>query len=488
MRRALFTILLCLAPAAAPAARVLIEGDRLTLEARDAPLAQVLRFFTHAGVKVSLDPSIELAVSGSYRNEDMEAVLQEILDPVSYVLTWEVLRSPLGDLPRLAEIQIFRAGHKERTKPLEQEDPNLRVTRGNDPSGPLFVEDEILIAVRKGTTMAEFRLLLSQVGGTVVGCIPELGIYRVRLAPGTNVAALVEQLRGKPIVSRVERNYAAQLPLPVGGPDTGGATGRLRPPPVRPGTQAVAILDSGLLSTAGLDDHVVATYDALSPERALTDRDGHGTQMALVASGAVTPSGAPGDGAGVPIVAIRAFDDNGVTSNYAMMRSIAFAIEKGAGVLSLSWGAVADSSFMETAIDYALSKGLVVVAAAGNEPTGKPVYPSAYPGVVAVTATNPDGSLWSQSNYGPNTTVAAPGRASFPIGHKGPPGAYVGTSIATAYVAREIALYLGRNDGASGPDAVAALRKAVTDAGASGRDPYFGYGALDAAALDRYRN
>jgi len=479
---------LLLASGPARAAFVRIEGDHLTLEARNAPLAEILRSFTYAGVKVNLDPSIDLPVTGSYRDADMEAALREILDPVSYVLTWEIVRGPLGELPKLSEIQIFRAGQKEKAKPFQKPDPNLRVTRGQDPAGPLIVEDEILIAVKKGTTLSEFRLLLAQIGGTVIGSIPELGIYQVRLAPGTNIAALVEQLRGKPIVSRVEPNYAEKLPQPIAQGDRTGADGRIRAPPVAAGTRAVAILDSGLLSTAGLDDHVIATYDALSTDRALTDRDGHGTQMALVAAGAVAPAGSAPEESGVPIVAIRAFDDNGVTSNFAMMRSIAFALENGARVLNMSWGAAQNSSFMETAIDYALSKGMVVVAAAGNEPTGRPVYPAAYPGVVSVAALNADGSLWSNSNYGPNTTVAAPARANFPIGHKGPPGAYVGTSIATAYVAREIALYLGRHPGASGTDAVAALRNSVTDAGASGRDPYYGFGALDAAAAARYRD
>jgi hypothetical protein len=128
---------------------------------------------------------------------------------------------------------------------------------------------------------------------------------------------------------------------------------------------------------------------------------------------------------------------------------------------------------------------LIVVAAAGNEPTGKAVYPAAYPGVVAVGAVDADGQLWSQSNYGPFISLAAPGTAKFPVGHNGPPGAYAGTSISSAYVTRALSLYLTRHPKATRQEALTALRDALSDAGAAGRDNQYGHGVLDAHALVR---
>jgi hypothetical protein len=210
--------------------------------------------------------------------------------------------------------------------------------------------------------------------------------------------------------------------------------------------------------------------------------------MALIASGAVQPAGVPADPNGVPILAIRAFDDAGYASNFSLMNSIDYAITKGARVLSMSWGTETDSAFLQRAVADAQRRGMVVVAAAGNEPHGRPVYPAAYPGVIGVSAMNTDGSLWEKSNYGKAVYAAAPGRATFPVGHEGPPGSYAGTSIGAPYVAREISKYLAAKPDATVNDVVRDFRNALTDSGDKGKDPKYGYGAFDAAAMKQFQN
>ena len=85
------------------------------------------------------------------------------------------------------------------------------------------------------------------------------------------------------------------------------------------------------------------------------------------------------------------------------------------------------------------------MAAAGNAPTGNPVYPAAYDSVIGVGALPPDGDAWDQSNFGDFVAVSAPGLADLPVGYKGNPGTYAGTSIATAYTARRVAAILNQN-------------------------------------------
>jgi len=466
----------------AAAHEVRIEGDRLTLRADRAPLKDVLMSFAHAGVNVRVDPRIDIRVTGSCDSRDMQEALGALLSDYTYVLIWDVVKGPLGDLPRLAEIQIFQPGQRDEMQPLAPPSRNLRVSHGPTGAGPAFVEDEILIGMKPGTSAEQFRLLLAQIGGTVVGSIPSLGIYQVRLQPGTNILDLIAQLSNNPQVNRVEPNYVTR----VNDPETADAKSKddkpVASPAVPKGAARVAILDSGLQPGAGVDGSIVASYDALLPGSTLDDPVGHGTQMAMIASGAVSPAGVEGSGVGVPLVAIRTFDDNGNTSNYALMRAIDYAIAQGAKVINLSWGSETSSEFVETSVAYAQSKGLVVVASAGNSPTGKAVYPSAYPGVVSVAALDESGDVWEKSNYGSTVTVAAPGIATFPVGHNGPPGAYGGTSISSAYVSRELALYFTKNPNASPSDAKKALTGAVTDAGTPGKDPHYGYGTLDAAA------
>jgi hypothetical protein len=471
-----------LSAAPAPAYDVRIEGDRLTLDAQRVPLQDVLRSFAHAGVRVSVDPRIDLLVTGSCEAQEMESALDELLKDVAYVLVWEMIQGPVGDYPRLAEMQVFLPGQKEKTKPLEPPQRNLRVTRGPTGQGPEFVEDEILIGMKPGTSVEAFRTLLAQIGGTIVGSVPGLGIYQVRLPRGTNILALLEQLKNNPIVSAAEPNYATRLPPAVADKDK--TPGGLSAAPYPAGAARVAVLDSGLLPKSGIDANIVATYDALMPGSSLEDPAGHGTQMAMIASGAIDPTGTgSGDAEGVPVVAIRTFDDNGVTSNYALMRAIDYAISQGARVVNLSWGSETSSEFVESSINYAQSKGVVVVAAAGNTPSGQPYYPAAYPGVVSVSAVDASGDIWKNSNYGSTITVSAPGTATFPVGHQGPPGAYAGTSISSAYVSRELALYLTKNPKATPQDVRNTLTSSVTDTGTPGKDPYYGYGTLDAAAV-----
>ncbi len=139
------------------------------------------------------------------------------------------------------------------------------------------------------------------------------------------------------------------------------------------------------------------------------------------------------------------------------MESIDFALENGAKVLSLSWGSETQSDFMEQAMQYADSKGLIVVAAAGNEATGTSVYPAAYSTVIGVGALAPDGTRWENSNYGNSVTLSAPGFADLPVGYKGEAGAYAGTSIATAFVANAAAAYINEHPEASKAEVVQAL-------------------------------
>jgi subtilisin family serine protease len=182
--------------------------------------------------------------------------------------------------------------------------------------------------------------------------------------------------------------------------------------------------------------------------------------MALIATGLVKPSGVTsGTHTQSPIIPIRVFDDNGFTSNFTIMSSIDFALKHGARVMSLSWGSETRSDFLETALNDARSKGLIVVASAGNEPTGKPVYPAAFPSVVGVGALAPDGKSWENSNYGDFVTLYAPGFATLPVGYKGDPGPYAGTSISAAYAANVIADYLSEHPEATTQEVLEALSR-----------------------------
>ena len=474
-------LVLALAPALAdPPPVVRIEGDRLTVRASQAHLRDILQQFAHADVRVKLDPAIDVLITGSCRRAPMEEALDSLLQPFSYVVFWESIPGPLGTLPRLTEIQVFGPGGREAARPMLPDDGAFVVTRGPS-GGPEFVADEILLTVRAGTTLEAFRNLLAQIGGTVVGSVPGLGVYRVRLPAGTNIPDLLAQLARNELLQEAQPNYVHHLPAPAAAEADEGPASRAAPA-AAVGAPRLAILDSGLRAGSGADGAVVGRYDALDPDRTLGDTAGHGTQMALVAAGSVQPRGTPESGEGVPLLAVRAFDDNGLTTDFTLMRGLTYALDQGARVINLSWGSETDSGFIANAVAYAQSRGAVVVAAAGNEPTGNKLYPASYPGVIAVAALDGNGQPWKSSNFGSFVDLAAPGAASMPVGYQGPAGSYAGTSISSAYVAREIALHLARHPKATANEAAQAVRNALS-AGVTN----YGAGNLDAAAVMRMR-
>jgi len=481
--RALFYIVIgCLAALPALSHEVRINGEQITLNAKNTPLQDILADFVQAGINVKVDPDINTRVTGKVKNMDLSKALEEILVPYGYALIWDVVPGPLGDMTRLEEIQIYRRDKPRNLAPFMPEN-NFRIAQGPQSGDPEFVADEILIAMKPGTNIDQFKILLAQIGGTVIGSIPELGIYRIRLPANSNIAALVDMLKANQIVSRVEPNYAYKLPrenqmeLAPDAASSGGASS------ARAGVPPVAVLDSGLRMLSSLNNLVVGSYDAVQPDRTVDDQAGHGTQMALIASGAIPPTGVSGGENGVPVIAIRAFDDNGYTSSFTMMRAINYAADQGAKVINLSWGTETPSSFLESSMRSAQSRGMVVVASAGNEPTGKPVYPAAYSGVISVSALQTDGTPWKSSNYGKTVTIAAPGTAKFPVGHKGPPGGYAGTSIASAYVASLAAQYIGQNPSSTPAQTQQALIRSASPP-PSGAFSY-GRGTLDSAATFR---
>jgi thermitase len=445
--KAICFVLFCLVinpvPLSAAEPVVRLNGDRMTLAARDTNLADILGLLADQGIRIRIDPRINPTVTATFDDRPIGPAIASILKSVDYALIWRKDKASTAGEPRLWEIRIFYKGQEARIRPLEKR-VNLNVVKNSD--GTYHVRDILLLRLLPNVTEATLAALLDRLGATLIDAYAPLGIVRLRLPHGSDVPAIAETLANTPGVQAAEPDNA--YPLEGGGPAT-GETGSPSPPSSQPpsaGATIVAVMDSGLLSSYEDSPFVQSAYDAVSPDAAVGDELGHGTQMTLIAAGAVNPMGATADtSTGSPVVAIRAFDDNGFTSTYTLMRGIDHAIQKGAKVLSLSWGTETPSALLSSAVGYAADRGLILVAAAGNAPTGNPVYPAAYDNVIGVGALNPNGDAWDQSNFGDFVAVSAPGLADLPVGYQGDPGIYAGTSIATAYTARRVAAILNQN-------------------------------------------
>ena len=422
---------------------VRLDGEQLTLNVKDELLSTILEKLSYQGIRIFIDPRINPRISATFDNRPVDSAINSILRSVDYSLIWKVDNASGSDEPRLWEIRIFYQGEGRRIRPFKKSASMNVVTEGN---GMYHMKDTLLLKLAPNMTEAALVKLLDQLDATIAGSQPRLGVIKLRLPDGSDVQEVTKTITGYPGIIAAEPDYAYPLAggnrvftdedAPASAPSALSSSG---------GSTKVAVMDSGLLADYGNNPYVQGVYDAVSPGAPVDDLLGHGTQMTLIAAGVVNPLGTETEsdtGSGSPVVAIRIIGDSGFTSNYTLMRGIDYAIQEEARVISLSWGSETASLMLETTIDYAVGKGLILVAAAGNAPTGKPVYPAAYENVIGVGALTPDGEPWDQSNHGNFVAVYAPGLADMPVGYQGDPGTYIGTSIATAYTAHKVAAIL----------------------------------------------
>lgn len=446
----LLTFLICTLCPKAAVLEFRLDQNRLWLTAQDEPLPQLLERFAVAGIDVQIDPAAQKNISGSCRAADIEIVLGELLSPYDYLLDWRRESGPLGDQTRLTGIRVFRKGFAGSVQPLRGQ---RRIETSFDGKFR-FMAREILVGFGAGASIENLRAFLARTGGTVISANTDLGIYRILLPEGANVLDLVAQLGNEPTIALAEPNYVYDLPKLL--PAEGGAPGIPAQwnAPSGGGPIAVAVLDSGLAPDDNLNRAVISAFDATRPDlKLITDAVGHGTLMARLAAGLLDPYNTP-VGEGVSVVAVKAFADDGLADSFTLMNAMTYAVKNSSGPISLSWGSETPSRFVESAVEYAISQGHPVFAAVGNENTGRPMYPAAYPGVTGVAASNGD-KLADYSNRGDFVDLIAPGSA----------GGSQGTSVATACVSHIAALYMKNHPGVSAVDTVAALKKAAGPTG-----------------------
>ena len=213
------------------------------------------------------------------------------------------------------------------------------------------------------------------------------------------------------------------------------------------------------------------------------DDQGHGTHVAgTIAQTTNNERGVAGLAHCANLMPVKVLNKNGWGTLADVAEGIRYAADHGAQIINLSLGGPRPASVLEKAVRYAERKGVLIVAAAGN--SGRSVgYPAAYPGVLAVSATDSGDRIAWFSSRGPQVGIAAPGvsvtQQTICDGGKNKCelfGTFNGTSMASPHVAGAAALVAGL--GVSSPDA---LRSALTGTAAAKDDAkLYGAGLLDA--------
>jgi subtilisin family serine protease len=237
------------------------------------------------------------------------------------------------------------------------------------------------------------------------------------------------------------------------------------------------------------------------------DYDGHGTFVAGIIAGSwKDKAGMAGINPFARLMVLKAVNNFGHSRASYVAEAIAYAADHGARVINLSLGGNEPSDMMQTAVDYAYSKGAVIVVAAGN--AGVDVGKFGITGsdkVLTVGSTGFDDQRAVFSNYG-KISVAAPGldilslrarRTDTMMGIEGeisykPGDAFVGddkryyrasgTSFSAPMVSGLASLMIANNPGLNNQQVMNIIESTARDVGVPGVDQYTGYGIIDAAA------
>lgn len=258
----------------------------------------------------------------------------------------------------------------------------------------------------------------------------------------------------------------------------------------------VAVIDTGVSQVPDLKEtEFVKGYDFVNDQAEAKDDNGHGTHVAgTIAQSTNNSFGVAGIAYKAKIMPLKVLAASGGGTVADIAEAIRFAADNGADVINLSLGGAGESALMQEAIDHAYSKGVVVVAAAGNAGQNSVSYPARYPHVIGVSALGPSGTKAPYSNFGAGVDISAPGGAK---NGEDPSGgilqntinpetgesifeSYQGTSMAAPHVAGVAALI--KAAGVTDPDEIENVLKQSALQVKDDELNHYGAGKLDAAA------
>lgn len=392
-----------------------------------------------------------------------------------------------------------------------------------------WVTGEVIVRFRDEVSGARRDQLVGAYGCQVARVDPGSGYALVRVRDN-RVADMIGALAQRPEVLHAEPNYRMYaLDQSYYDPyewylfDRGTISARA---PSNFGIQApsawkhtrgagvtVAVVDTGVAyedyngfyQAPGLSlTQFTSGYDIVNSTEHPNDDYGHGTFVTGVLAGnMINGGGIWGVAPAVTVMPVKALGADGGGTEFDTAQGIRWAADNGASVINLSWGNHQSGQDLVDAVNYAASKDCVLVASAGNDIPPQAVgYPAAYANCIAVGATGFDGARVPYSDFGASLAVVAPGgnlnddlngdgwmdgivaqtfdpQQGFNSFSYGPEE---GTSFSSPMVAGVAALVRAANPSLSASDVRTVIQSTALHLGSPGRNKYYGYGLVDAAA------
>jgi thermitase len=315
---------------------------------------------------------------------------------------------------------------QDEGKKISTTSPTPFPTRELKP-GRDYVPGQLIVKFKDGVTTAQINEVLGKYNATVKTTISGINSTVITIPVGQE-KVISEGLSKESIVKYAELDHVARA-MPndtrfgeqYGLKNTGqsikgnsgvtGADSKLEPAwEITKGAGVkISILDTGVdpshpdLSSKLAEQKVFIT-------NSIDDQYGHGTHVAGIAA-AVTnnTAGIAGACPDCKIMVGKVLDDSGSGPYSVIAQGVTWSADNNAKVINLSLGGYDNDNTLREAVNYALGKGVVLVAAAGNDNQNRKFYPGGYDGVVTVAATDNKDKKASFSNYGEWVEVAAAG-------------------------------------------------------------------------------
>lgn len=292
-----------------------------------------------------------------------------------------------------------------------------------DPNtGESLLSNEVLVQFVAGTTCARRAQIAAAVGGVIAGTQPGLGIHQI-VFPGNGTSQgvynAIATLNNFPEVISATPNFISTLSAVTPNDTEYGK--QYAPQKIRAdeawviarGGPVIAVIDSGVDYThPDLAGRVISGKDYANNDNDSMDDNNHGTHVAgIAAANSNNGLGVAGIAWKSKILAIKSFKADGNATSGAIASGIKAAADAGAKIINCSFGGT-QSDAEKKAVDYAVAKGALVVAAAGNngDADNTPQYPAAYDNVFCVGSTTSSDGRADDSNHGSHLDIAAPGK------------------------------------------------------------------------------
>jgi len=296
------------------------------------------------------------------------------------------------------------------------------------------VPGQVLVKFKDGTLQHVIDAETRKQNGKVASKIDKLNVFVLKV-PQAAEEKVVAAFSQNPNVEYAELDYIAQASMTVDDPyfsnqwgleNTGqtikGVAGvvdaDIDGPTAWDTTQGgvkVAILDTGIDQDHGDLSSKVVLQKNFTDSPTIDDLYGHGTHVGGIVAAITNNSiGVAGGCPNCQLMNGKVLNDSGSGAYSWVANGIIWAANNNAKVINMSLGGSVKSFTLENAVNYAWSKGVVVVAAAGNSANPSKTYPAAYTNAIAVAATNNKDQKASFSSYGAKwVDVAAPGENIF---------------------------------------------------------------------------